>query len=84
VKRHTEAVAYLYELLQCCELNMDDMDPTTLELIEEIHGWLDDVQMSTGRNTEETDPCRTASEPDDSLCVESAEPEIPPERRGFV
>jgi len=35
--RHIAAVNYIHELLNCSELNMDDMEPETVELIEAIY-----------------------------------------------
>ena len=42
------AQSVLQELLDCTELNMDDMEPETVELIEEIHDWLDRTHMPAG------------------------------------
>jgi hypothetical protein len=43
--RHIEAVNYIHELLNCSELNMDDMEPETVELIEAIYDWLDEAPL---------------------------------------
>jgi hypothetical protein len=48
MSRDTEAIHYIHELLDCTELNMDDMEPETVELIEEIHDWLDRTPMPAG------------------------------------
>lgn len=52
MNRHMEAVHYIHALLNCSELNMDDMEPGTAELIEEIHDWLDGAPMPAGRRLE--------------------------------
>lgn len=48
MSREIEAIHYIHKLLDCTELNMDDMEPETVELIEEIHDWLDKAPMPAG------------------------------------
>ena len=48
MNRHIEAMNYIRELLNCCELNMDDMEAETVALIEEIHDWFDRALMPVG------------------------------------
>ena len=45
----TEAINYIHELLNCCELNMDDMESQTVELIDEIRNWLDGTATPASR-----------------------------------
>jgi hypothetical protein len=48
MSREIEAIHYIRELLDCTELNMDDMEQETVELIEEIYDWLDRAPMPAG------------------------------------
>lgn len=43
--RLEQAYNIIEELLNCCELNLDDMEPETVETISKAHGFLEEHKI---------------------------------------